>query len=202
MSANIASVDEEPLKSDLRELVRETVQETLNALLQVKHHFLLWKQVVTTRHLGQTGKARGHHGAIMPAVDTLLELGAERRAFRTRSDKRHPFCQDEKTRLPAEMLRLDNRTTCYLEFEPPGFYSSFRPPSAMNRLRKAAFKSDRKSSHWGRFPMGRLFASTSTHARTQRFSETANLSESRGEIFNKARINAVLPPSIGPASIA
>ena len=108
MSANIASVDEEPLKSDLRELVRETVQETLNALLQVKHHFLLWKQVVTTRHLGQTGKARGHHGAIMPAVDTLLELGAERRAFRTRSDKRHPFCQDEKTRLPAEMLWLDS----------------------------------------------------------------------------------------------
>ena len=27
------------------------------ALSQVKHHFLLWKQVVTTRHLGQTGKA-------------------------------------------------------------------------------------------------------------------------------------------------
>lgn len=54
---------------------------------QVKHHFLLWKQVITTRHLGQTGKARGHHGAIMPAVDTLLELGTERRAFRTRFDK-------------------------------------------------------------------------------------------------------------------
>ena len=33
MSANIVSVDEEPLKSDLRELVRKTVQETLNALL-------------------------------------------------------------------------------------------------------------------------------------------------------------------------
>ena len=52
MSGNIASVDEESLESDLRELVRKTVQETLNALLQVKHHFLLWKQVVTTRHLG------------------------------------------------------------------------------------------------------------------------------------------------------
>ena len=89
MSANIASVDEEPLKSDLRELVRETVQETLNALLQVKHHFLLWKQVVTTRHLGQTGKARGHHGAIMPAVDALLELGAKSRAFRPWAYKRH-----------------------------------------------------------------------------------------------------------------
>ena len=33
MSANIASVDEESLRSDLRELVRKTVQETLNALL-------------------------------------------------------------------------------------------------------------------------------------------------------------------------
>ena len=33
MSADIASVDEESLRSDLRELVRRTVQETPNALL-------------------------------------------------------------------------------------------------------------------------------------------------------------------------
>ena len=33
MSGNIVSVDEESLKPDLRELVRKTVQETLNALL-------------------------------------------------------------------------------------------------------------------------------------------------------------------------
>lgn len=33
MSANIVSVDEESLRSDLRELVRKTVQETPNALL-------------------------------------------------------------------------------------------------------------------------------------------------------------------------
>ncbi len=32
MSGNIISVDEESLKSDLRELVRKTVQEMLNAL--------------------------------------------------------------------------------------------------------------------------------------------------------------------------
>ena len=57
-----------------------------NTSPQVKHHFLLRKQVVTARHLGQTGKARGHHGAIMPAVDTLLELRAERRALRTGAD--------------------------------------------------------------------------------------------------------------------
>ena len=65
-------------------------------LPQVKHHFLLWKQVVTTRHLGQTGKAWGHHGAIMPAVNALLELLAEGRALGARADRRHPFCQDEK----------------------------------------------------------------------------------------------------------
>lgn len=33
MSANMVSIDEGPLRSDLRELVRKTVQETLNALL-------------------------------------------------------------------------------------------------------------------------------------------------------------------------
>lgn len=32
MSGKMASVDEESLKSDLRELVRKTVQEMLNAL--------------------------------------------------------------------------------------------------------------------------------------------------------------------------
>ena len=44
--------------------------------------------------------------------------------------------------------------------------------------------------------MRRFFASTSTHTQTQRFSETANLSESRGEISNKARINAALPITV------
>ena len=70
--------------------------------------------------------------------------------------------------------------TCFLEFEPPDFCNSFRLSSTMNRLRKAAFKPNSKSSHWDRFPMRRFFASTSTHTQTQRFSETANLSESRG----------------------
>ncbi len=98
----------------------------------------------------------------------------------TRAHDAHPFCQDEKTRLPAEMLRLDSRTICFLEFEPPDFCNLFRPSSTMNRLRKAAFKSDSKSSHWDRFPMGRFFASTSTHTQTQRCSETANLNKLRG----------------------
>ena len=137
----------------------------------------------------------GHAGLHQQPSALVVVVGCNLvRQRGTRSHDAHPFCQDEKTRLPAEMLRLDNRTTCYLEFEPPDFRSSFRPPSAMNRLRKASSKSDNKSSHWDKFPMGRFFASTSTHTQTQRFSETANLSESRGEIFNKARINAALPP--------
>ncbi len=103
-----------------------------------------------------------------PASPAAFGAGSCRRlqprsAVRAQAHDAHPFCQDEKTRLPAEMLRLDSRTICFLEFEPPDFCSSFRPSSAMNRLRKAASKSDSKSSHWGRFPMGRLFASASTY---------------------------------------
>lgn len=56
------------------------------AISQVKHHFLLREQIVAARHLGEAGEARGHHGAIMPAVDTLLELCAECRAVRTGAD--------------------------------------------------------------------------------------------------------------------
>lgn len=33
MSANIVSVDEESLRNDIKNLVRKTVEETLNALL-------------------------------------------------------------------------------------------------------------------------------------------------------------------------
>ena len=63
-----------------------SVTRAMRKLGYPTRHFLLRKQVITTRHLGQTGKARGHHGAIMPAVDTLLELGAKRRALRTGTD--------------------------------------------------------------------------------------------------------------------
>ena len=86
-----------------------------------------------------------------------------RRKCRTRAHNRDPFCQDEKTRLPAEMFRLDSRTICFLEFEPPNFCSLFRPSSTMNQLRKTASRSNSKSFHWGIFPMGRFFASASTH---------------------------------------
>ena len=72
-----------------------------------------------------------------------------------------------KNKITCRNAPIDSRTICFLEFEPPTFCSSFRPSPTMNQLRKAAFKSDRKSSHWGRFSMGRFFASTSTHAQTQ-----------------------------------
>lgn len=110
----------------------------------------------------------GHAGLHQQPLALVVVVGCNLvRQRRARAHDAHPFCQDEKTRLPAEMLRLDSRTICFLEFEPPTFCSSFRPSSTMNQLRKAAFKSDRKSSHWGRFSMGRFFASTSTHAQTQ-----------------------------------
>lgn len=41
MSANIVSVDEESLRNDIKNLVRKTVQETLNALLdEVEYEWL------------------------------------------------------------------------------------------------------------------------------------------------------------------
>ena len=231
MSANMVSIDEEPLKSDLRELVRKTVQETLNALLDEKAGEMVgagryertgareaYRSGHHKRKLVTTGgevvldvpmlrgvtllrlRGRGLSGVRLVAGDKSLQIQIDPlvegygvavatglpvtshtglhqqpltlvvvvgchlvRQRGARAHDAHPFCQDEKTRLPAEMLRLDNRTTCCLEFEPPDFCSSFRPPSAMNRLRKAASKSDGKSSHWDRFPMGRFFASTSTH---------------------------------------
>ena len=121
--------------------------------------------------------ARLHQEPLTLVVAVVLNF---RRKRRPRAYDAHPFCQDEKTRLPAEMIRLDSRTTCFLEFEPPDFCNLFRPSLAMGQLRKAASKSDSKSSHWDRFPMGRFFASTSTHTQTQRVRETANLNKSRG----------------------
>ena len=123
----------------------------------------------------------GHAGLYQQPLALIVVVGCHLvRQRGARAHDAHPFCQDEKTRLPAEMIRLDSRTTCFLEFEPPDFCGSFRPSLTMNQLRKAAFKSNSKSSHWDRFPMGRFFASTSTHTQTQRVRETANLNKSRG----------------------
>ena len=42
MSANIVSVDEESLRKDIENLVRKTVEETLNALLDEVEYELLF----------------------------------------------------------------------------------------------------------------------------------------------------------------
>lgn len=68
------------------------------SLPQVQHDLLLGQQVIATRHPGQAGETRRHHDAVMPTVDTLLKLGAERRTLRTQTNKGYPFCQDENAR--------------------------------------------------------------------------------------------------------
>lgn len=80
---------------------------------QVKHHFFLWKQIISTRHLSQARKTRSNHGAVMPAMDTLLELCAERRALRAWADKGHPFCQDENARQDGDFAQ-EKRIACNL----------------------------------------------------------------------------------------
>lgn len=161
MSGNIASVDEEPLEADLRELVRKTVQETLNALLDEEAD-----EMVGAERYGRTAAREayrsGHYNAgnqasgrarigahvrqlrikllgLIPQVqiDPLVEgygvtvatglpVAGHTRLYQqplalvvvvgchlvrqrgARAHDAHPFCQDEKTRLPAEMLRLDS----------------------------------------------------------------------------------------------
>lgn len=121
------------------------------------------------RQAGGSGRARRRPcplrraEAVRASTRMPCEHGQRDVSCRPWAYRRHPFCQDEKTRLPAEMFRLDSRTICFLEFEPPDFCSLFRPSSTMNQLRKAASKSVSKSSHWDIFPMGRFLASTSTY---------------------------------------
>ena len=55
MSGNIASVDEELLEADLRELVRKTVQETLNALLDEEAD-----EMVGAERYGRTAAREAH----------------------------------------------------------------------------------------------------------------------------------------------
>ena len=43
----------------------------------------------------------------MPAVNALLELLAEGRALGARSDKRHPFCQDENARQDGNFAQVE-----------------------------------------------------------------------------------------------
>lgn len=100
--------------------------------------------VAVATGLPVAGHARLHQQPLALVVIIGRDLSRQRG---TRAYDAHPFYQDENTRLPAEMLRLDSRTICFLEFESPDFCNSFQPSSAMEQLRKTAFESDSKSSH-------------------------------------------------------
>lgn len=74
----------------------------------VEPSLLLGEQLIATFNLGKTGYAGLHQQSLLPAVDAPAEFLMEGGTLGPRADEGHPFCQDEKTRLPAEMLRLDS----------------------------------------------------------------------------------------------
>ena len=100
---------------------------------------------------------RLHQGPLTLIVAVVLNF---RRKRRPRAYDAHPFCQDEKTRLPAEMLRLNGRDARCQGFKPNGVYVSSQTPSTTNRRRKNCARIDKESSHWDIFPMGRFFANS------------------------------------------
>ena len=73
-------------------VVREGFAETLTYCEMPREH---WRRIRTNNAIER----------LIAGVTVLIGL-LER--HRSRADNAHPFCQDEKTRLPAEMLRLDS----------------------------------------------------------------------------------------------
>ena len=61
--------------------------------------------LIALRHLPPACDTRAHAQELVAVLPELIGLCQRDRA---RPYDRDPFCQDEKTRLPAEMLRLDN----------------------------------------------------------------------------------------------
>lgn len=82
MSADIASVDEESLRSDLRELVRKTVQETLNALLDEEAD-----EMVGAEALREDGRPRGV--PLRPLQEEAGHHERRGRARRPQASRRH-----------------------------------------------------------------------------------------------------------------
>ena len=80
MSGNMASIDEEPLKSNLRELVRKTVQETLNALLDEEAD----EMVGAERHERTAARE-----AFRPLQEEAGHHGRRGRARRPQASRRH-----------------------------------------------------------------------------------------------------------------
>ena len=62
-------------------------------------------RVAVAAGLPVAGDTRLHQKALLLIVIVRRNFGGK---CRTRTNDGDPFCQDEKTRLPAEMLRLDS----------------------------------------------------------------------------------------------
>ena len=72
----------------------------------IQARLFLYRHRITTIDLGPTSQPRAD--IISTISRTSLDLFILCQDHRARAYYRHPFCQDEKTRLPAEMLRLDS----------------------------------------------------------------------------------------------
>ena len=75
MSGNIASVDEEPLRSGLRELVRKTVQETPNALLDEEADRMVGAERYERTAVRETCRS-GHYKRKLVSTSGEVVLGA------------------------------------------------------------------------------------------------------------------------------
>lgn len=80
----------ESREASAAKVVRGGYAETLTYCEMPREH---WRRIRTNNAIER----------LIAGVTVLIGL-LER--HRSRADNAHPFCQDEKTRLPAEMLRL------------------------------------------------------------------------------------------------
>ena len=91
--AEAVAADLESMKlKEAAKVVRGGYAETLAYCEMPREH---WRRIRTNNAIER----------LIAGVTVLIGL-LER--HRSRADNAHPFCQDEKTRLPAEMLRLDS----------------------------------------------------------------------------------------------
>lgn len=72
----------------------------------IQARLLLNRHRIAAINLGPTGQPRTN--VISTIASTGLDLFIIRQDHRAWTYYGHPFCQDEKTRLPAEILRLDS----------------------------------------------------------------------------------------------
>ena len=131
--AEAVAADLESMKlKEAAKVVRGGYAETLAYCEMPREH---WRRIRTNNAIER----------LIAGVTVLIGL-LER--HRSRADNAHPFCQDEKTRLPAEMPRLDGRDARYQRFKPNGIYIPAQTPSTTNRRRKNCARTGKEPSHW------------------------------------------------------